>query len=68
MYVINDDYYKKNASNQHRNLKLKFYVNGELIDNSKIIESIKITHDVGTTEYTIGSVYIPTIFHSMSLL
>ena len=66
MYVINDDYYKKNASNQHRNLKLKFYVNGELIDNSKIIESIKITHDVGTTEYTIGSVYIPTIEFGLS--
>lgn len=66
MYVINDDYYKKNASNQHRNLKLKFYVNNTLIDNSKIIESIKITHDVGTTEYTIGSVYIPTIEFGLS--
>ena len=66
MYNIKDTYYQKNATNQHRNLKLKFYVNDKLIDNSKIIENIKITHDVGTTEYNLGSVYIPTIEFGLS--
>lgn len=66
MYNIKDTYYQKNASAQNRKLQLKFYVNGELIDNSRIVENIKITYDVGTTEYTIGSVYIPTIEFGLS--
>ena len=64
MYQIQSDkikYFEKEIGNFNREIRYRFYLNDNLIDNSVIKDSVKITTDLGLEQYAIGNVVIQTL-------